>query len=110
MKLSSLYTKGTISEKVNPFRSLIRHASKAAGRARVTPDPKKARVEKLAQEVFEKVWGDYYADPQAQARIETFKHSMQRFIPDLLKIQDTEMLRDKIEQLFRNRAKGKIKT
>jgi hypothetical protein len=104
VKLSNLYTRDLVSEAGNPFKDVMHLATKAFGRAKTTPDPREARIKMIIREIFQEVWGDYYDDPKALARIESFKHSIEQFMPQFLKMQDEESIKNEVETLFRARA------
>ena len=104
MKLSNLYTEDLVLEAGNPFKNVMNLATKAFGRAKTTPHPRAARIKIIIREIYQEVWGDYHDDPKALARIESFKHSIEQFIPQFLRTQDEEIMRNEIETLFRARA------
>ena len=100
MRLFNLYT-----EDDTRLSDLARHAHKAFGVARSVPNPKEIKVKRIIQSVFEEVWGEYHDNPKILARLESFKHSMMQFVPDLIK-KDEASVRSKVESLFRQRALG----
>ena len=104
MKLYDLYTEDQLSEAGNPFKNLMHYAGKAFGRAKTTPNPREIQVKKIIQEVYEEIWGDYHDDPKALGRIDQYKSSISRHMPEFLRVQDKESLRLEIETMFRARA------
>ena len=108
MKLSNLYTEGQLSETQNPFKGLLQRASKVFSRAKQTPHPSHARIKRIIREIHQEVWGDYYDDLKARARIDAYKNSIERHIPYFLNIDDEEMLKQEIETMFRARAERMV--
>lgn len=104
MRLSSLFTEDLIAENHGILKNLAKHANRAFGRAKKTPNPRELRIKQLIEEVYQEIWGDYHDDPKALARISSYKNSIQQHMSKFLQIKDRETLRHEIEMLFRARA------
>jgi ferritin-like metal-binding protein YciE len=104
MKLSTLYTEDLAFE----TKGLLHRLSKVFSRAKQTPSPHQARIKKIIEEIYQEVWGDYYENPKALARIDSYKHSIEQHLPRLMQYQDEEDLKQEIEMMFRARAERMV--
>lgn len=104
MKLSNLYTESQISE-ANPFKTLMRMAGRAFGKAKRNPNASFLRIQQAIDEVFKDMWANYHDDPKAQRRLEAYKSgSLQQHIPELVRIKDPQELRREIKKFLKKRA------